>query len=227
MSQGVPSRWTTCTKCGSPHGYPNVGLCAKCRPNGRSKYFWKPYQEEHLRLLYAEHVHNRLELSAAIRTFAASLGFPAYAVKHKATQLGITNDIRRPWTRAELSLLQQYAGAKPISFFKQRLGREYYSISSQLTRLQLSRRVTAGYSRQDVAICLGVSKETVTRWIGHRWLRPSELTDRIPETQLLRFIKEHPEEYRLKRVDEHWFKGLLFPLMGIRLVSKRGKERAA
>jgi hypothetical protein len=80
--------------------------------------------------------------------------------------------------------------------------------------LGLQARVTEGYSRADLVLVLGVSRPTVNQWIDHGWLRPKPTTDRIPEEQVLRFIKSHPEEYSLKGVDEAWFKGMLFPSFG-------------
>jgi hypothetical protein len=33
---------------------------------------------------------------------------------------------------------------------------------------------------------------------------------------MIKFLREHPEEYRLSRVDEAWYKGLLFQSFGIK-----------
>jgi hypothetical protein len=59
-------------------------------------------------------------------------------------------------------------------------------------------------------------------WIGRGWLRyggqGSALhSTRIPEPSVKRFLKEHPEEYRLARVDEAWFKGMLFTAFGVNM----------
>jgi hypothetical protein len=56
---------------------------------------------------------------------------------------------------------------------------------------------------------LGVSRRQVGKWIRLNWLKP--LHGRIPERDMIRFRRRHPEQYQLNRVDEAWFKGLLFP----------------
>ena len=46
------------------------------------------------------------------------------------------------------------------------------------------------------------------------WLRVQQ--GRVTEPSIIKFLREHPEEYRLSRVDEAWFKGLLFPAFGLK-----------
>jgi hypothetical protein len=42
----------------------------------------------------------------------------------------------------------------------------------------------------------------------------------------VRFLRDHPEEYRLNRVDETWFKGLMFPLFGRAYIPGSGTTRS-
>lgn len=220
--RGIPNNPVPCTKCSSPLGFPRLGLCNRCKPaTARKKYFWKPEDEEHLRRIYADHVHYKPELSRAIKTFAVRLGWPTYIVKNKASQLRLTLDIRRSWKPQEMGLLREYAGQKPMSFFMKRLHRSHQSVRSMFDSLHLSYRISVGYSRKDLAFVFGVSYKTVSYWIIRRWLVPAQGTDRVSEAQVRRFITAHPEEYRLKRVDEAWFKGLLFPAMGLGECDKR------
>lgn len=64
----------------------------------------------------------------------------------------------------------------------------------------------------DVQYLLGVGGRSIKKWIKLGWLRVQN--DRITEASMVKFLREHPEEYRLNRVDETWFKGLLFPSFG-------------
>jgi hypothetical protein len=85
-------------------------------------------------------------------------------------------------------------------------------VKAQCSRLSIQSRLTSGYSRADVEYLLGVGARSVRKWIKLGWLRVQD--DRITETSMVRFLRDHSEEYRLNRVDETWFKGLLFPSFG-------------
>jgi hypothetical protein len=60
-------------------------------------------------------------------------------------------------------------------------------------------------------------------WIKLGWLRVQD--DRITETSMMKFLRDHPEEYRLNRVDEAWFKGLMFPSFGRAYIPRSANAR--
>lgn len=228
--RGIPKNAVPCEEivrgeaCGKP-GYPSLRRCNQHRPpSSTKKYFWTPQQEESLRRIYEQHVGYKPALSRELQAFARRLGWPVHALKNKAAYLGLTSDIRSFWTNEEIAFLREYSGVKPLAFLKEHLGRSYTSIRYKMDRLHLSLRVTDGYSRADLRDVFGVSVATVRQWIAAGWLRPSPETDRVPEAQVLRFIREHAEEYSLKRVDQAWFKGLLFPMFGKRTEGKRAVQ---
>ena len=213
--RGLPSNPVPCTVCGEP-GYPKIGRCNKHRPpNSRLKYPWTEQQLADLRRLYAEHVHYRPALTLAIRAFAKRHSFPPHIVKLKAGQLRLTRDIRQFWTKEELTYVREHAGRVRKHKIAKHLGRGYLSVQCMINFLGLQARVTEGYSRHDLALVFGVSEYVVRQWIARGWLRPTPAIDRVPEGQVKRFIESHPEEYNLKRVDEAWFKGMLFPSFGM------------
>jgi hypothetical protein len=39
-----------------------------------------------------------------------------------------------------------------------------------------------------------------------RWIKL--VNGRVPESEIARFLRRHPEQYQLNRADEAWFKGL-------------------
>jgi hypothetical protein len=41
----------------------------------------------------------------------------------------------------------------------------------------------------------------------------------------MKFLRDHPEEYRLNRVDEAWFKGLMFPSFGRAYIPRSANAR--
>lgn len=222
--RGMPKNPVPCTfagGCDQP-GYPKIGRCNKHRPpNSRLKYPWKEQQIEELRRLYTEHVHHRPSLTSAIRAFARRHSFPKHIVTLKAGQLGLTREIRKFWTKEELAFVREHAGQIRKHEIARRLGRGYLSVQCMINLLGLQSRVTAGYSRDDLAAVFGVTCYIVRQWIDRGWLRPDKHTDRVREEHVRRFISAHPEEYNLKRVDQAWFKGMLFPSFGLKKETRR------
>lgn len=211
--RGIPNHPVTCMKCGSPYGFPSLRLCNNCKPVPVSvqKYFWTQADEEFLRRIYGENVQNKRQLGAALRKFAEIKQWPVYVLKDKAGKLGLSQDRRKFWTKAELQFLHENAGVKSIKFMQKKLNRGYNSITGMLSHIGLSYKVAEGYSQREIEQLLGVSARTVRVWVADGLLRPSRATGRIPEAALAAFIHNHPSEYRLKRVDEAWFKGMVFP----------------
>jgi hypothetical protein len=213
--RGMPNNPVTCEKCGGPDGFPNVRRCRRCMPpTARKKYFWTPDLNERLRRIYAEHAHSREALGEGITALAKLMRCPRYIVSNRAGELRIRTSRGKTWTKEEVEFLRKSAGVRSIEFMMKTLKRGQVALLSKLWELRLSWRVTEGYSRQDLTAVFCVSFYTVGKWIDRGWLRPLPSTDRIPEEQVLRFIKNHPEEYSLKRVDEAWFKGMIFPSFG-------------
>jgi hypothetical protein len=220
----MPNNPVTCEKCGSPEGFPNVRRCRRCMPpTSRKQYFWTPDLDERLRRIYADHAHNREALGAGITALAKQMRCPRYIVSNRAGELRIRTGRGKPWIREDVEFLRESAGNKSIEFMMKALKRGQVSLLSKLWELRLSWRVTQGYSRQDLTEVFCVSAYLVGRWIERGWLRPVPSTNRIPEEQVLHFIKKHPEEYSLKRVDEAWFKGMLFPSFGTNIHDRRDR----
>jgi hypothetical protein len=121
---------------------------------------------------------------------------------------------RRHWSREEIEVLSETAGTLSKAAIARKLKRSYWSVKAECTRLQISSRLCEGYSRRDVECLLGVGQRSIRKWIAMGWLRVQD--GRVTEPSIIRFLREHPEEYRLSRVDEAWFKGLLFPAFGLK-----------
>jgi hypothetical protein len=169
--------------------------------------------------------HTRRELTEGLNAFQRQSGFTRVVVLARATQLGLSSANRR-WTAADIEVLGDLAGTLSTSAIARKLGRSYWSVKAQCSRLCLQSRITSGYSRVDLQYLLGVGGRSIKKWIKLGWLRVQN--DRITEASMLKFLREHPEEYRLNRVDETWFKGLLFPSFGRHhipeSVSARGRQ---
>jgi hypothetical protein len=149
-------------------------------------------------------------------------GFTRVVILSRAEALGLSFAVRRPWKEAEVESLREDLGTLSKSQIALRLSRTYYSVKAQVARMELSARVSADYSQQDVEQLLGVGRKRVCQWIRNGWVHLAG--GRITEKSLERFLRLHPEEYQLSRVDEAWFKGMLFPSFG-RLGSARQNVR--
>jgi hypothetical protein len=83
------------------------------------------------------------------------------------------------------------------------------SVKTKAAKLKTRLRVVRdGYSREELKLCLGVSS---TRF--ERWERTGVLTrwgDRYSEADVRAFLHKHFAEYDLRRVDQTWFKGMVF-----------------
>jgi hypothetical protein len=220
--RGTPNNPIICMGCGEKTAWGD-GLCNPCRFKGRRKYNWTPALDDDLRRIYTDNAGSRIRLSEALRSFQKRVGWPRGTILIRAMHLTITVIKRNPWTKEHDLLLRDMAGNRSMDFMAKVLHRSFASIRSRITVFKLSRRCAEGYSRNDLIQVFGVSQVTTRKWIALGWLSPKPSTDRIPEAQVMRFITAHPEEYSLKRVDEAWFKGMMFPNFGINAHDRRDR----
>ena len=214
-----PKAQTTCAACGATF----LGLVAPrprwrptCRPehraSGAPKYVWTPERDAELRTRYDGRVRRR---AAEI---ARDFGWPLWAVRKRAQQLGISRPWpagRKNWTALEVAFLRQWSGRRASIWIARQLHRSETSVVVQQKRLDLARRVREGYTLRDLCACFGVDHHAIERWARLGWLsverRPTRRTDKqgdpwsIAEAAVVAFVKTHPEEIDLRKVDPAWF----------------------
>jgi hypothetical protein len=118
-----------------------------------------------------------------------------------------------------------------------RLRRPESSVVNKLKRLGTSRRVRDGYTMRDLELCLGEDHRKISKWIANGWLQDrfqgtrrhggnGNDVHRIREQDILTFVKSHPQEINLGKVDQTWFLDLVL-LKGREVVEatthRRGK----
>jgi hypothetical protein len=213
--RGIPNHPVICSTCGSGKGCPKDGLCHRCRvtgrPNPNKQSCWTPDLDTALTRAYRG-ASTRRELGSNLNHVQRLSGFTRVVILSRAAVLGLSFAVRRPWTETEIESLREDVGTRSKSQIAKQLGRTYYSVKAQVARMALSARVSADYSQQDVQQLFGVGRKRVCQWIRNGWLQL--LNGRITERSLERLLRQHPEEYQLSRVDEAWFKGMLFPSFG-------------
>jgi hypothetical protein len=101
-----------------------------------------------------------------------------------------------------------------------RLKRTEASVVLKITRMGISRRVRYGYTMRDLEECLGEDHRKLQWWIENGWLRdPLQDTrrhddngrdiHRFREKEILEYLRRHPEEIDVGKVDAIWFLDLV------------------
>jgi hypothetical protein len=148
-------------------------------------------------------------------------GLPRWYIKRQAARLGLTMHLdRRPWTAAEVDLLDRLVGTVSTATIARRLRRPEVSVVNKLKRLRISRRVREGYTMRGLELCLGEDHHKIRQWIAAGWLRDrfqgtsrhdgnGKDIHRILDKDILEFVKSHPQEINLGKVDQTWFLDLV------------------
>src|SRR5215470_10617727 len=210
--RGVPNNPVRCLGCNRMRACAADHLCHSCRmsakPNPRKRYVWTTELDAMLVSAYRRALTRR-ELSRSLTALQLRSGFTRVVILERAVQLRLSFSRRRPWAPEEIALLESMAGRYSTASISRRLKRTFGSVKAKLKQLEISARVTEGYSQADLAELLGASPASIRRWGRNGWL--PLVNGRISETAVVKFLRLHPHEYQLRRVDEAWFKGLLFP----------------
>src|SRR5260370_19964307 len=91
---------------------------------------------------------------------------------------------------------------------------------NKLRRIGTSRRVRDGYTMRELELCLGEDHHKIAEWIKNGWLQArlqgthrhngnGKDIHRIREKDIINFIRSHPEELNLGKVDQTWFLDLV------------------
>ena len=197
-----------------------------------AKYTWLPEYDAELKAHYFGGLNRRFKvLNRMIRI----TGLPRWYIKRQTARLGLTMKMdRKPWTQAELTLVERLVGRVSAATIAKRLHRPESSVVNKLKRLGSSRRVREGYTMRDLEQCLGEDHHKISAWIANGWLRDrlqgthrhggnGNDIHRIREKDILRFIRNHPQEINLGKVDQMWFLDLV--LLRGREVPEAGTSR--
>ena len=182
------------------------------------QYTWRSEYDAYLKTHYFGGLNRRFQV---LNRMVRLTGLPRWYIKRQAARLGLTMKMdRRPWTSAELNVLEKLVGRVSTATIAKRLHRPESSVVDKLKRLGTSRRVREGYTMRDLEQCLGEDHRKISAWIANGWLRDRPQgtnrhggnghdLHRIREKDLLHFIKTHPQEINLGKVDQVWFLDLV------------------
>lgn len=189
-------------------------MCRRCRGRkfgqARRKYKFTVELREELRRVYTG---NKREITDGLSRLVARTRWPRHAFKYEAIRLGIvTNDHRRAWLRDEIEYLSERIGTVKVTTIAKHLRRSVESCIAKVERLHLSRRPREGYNAADLALAFGVHHQVISRWMDRGLFGRVSRNGgkRVAETSVMRFLRRHVHEYDLRRVDQVWFKSMIF-----------------
>ncbi|MGO9273447.1 MAG: hypothetical protein ACLQOO_24950 [Terriglobia bacterium] len=213
-------------------------FCLRCRSARRRranlKYVWRPEYDEYLKAHYHGGLNRRFQV---LNRMIRETGLPRWYIKRRAAGLGLTmHQDKRLWTTTEESVLERLLGKVSALTIARRLKRTEASVVLKIKRLGVSRRVRSGYTMRDLEQCLGESHHKIQQWIENGWLRDrlqgtrrhngnGRDIHRIQERDILKFIREHPLEIHLDRVEALWFLDLVL-LKGKEMSDTRSPSRS-
>jgi len=189
------------------------GVCRKCRlralGQARRKYVWTEELREELRAAYRLRKFPR---ARALDRMSGLTKWPRHALKVEAIRLRLVTHHTRAWSREEEEYLRERAGVISVAGMARKLGRSQASVESRLARLKVSRKPREGYTLIDLRDAFGAHRDIVKRWMDRGLLGAVRKDNglRVSDEAVVRFLREHPREYDLRRVDQDWFKAMVF-----------------
>jgi len=201
-----------CSGCHRLNGCAADRMCHSCRLQRRApankKFQWTPELDEKLRHAY-QRAQTKVALTYNLDLVQRSCGFTRVVILSRAAVLGLAFCRRRPWTKEEIDRLGEHAGMSTLAALAKKLDRTPASVKAKLKQLEISFRLREGYTKEDLRLLLRVSTKSIRNWVNRGWLRG--VNGRFPESAVAKFLHQHPDQYQLGRVEEAWFKGLIFP----------------
>ncbi len=193
--------------------------CDPCRARVRGpapKYVWTPEKDQFLRDSYDSKIKGRA------KSIAVQLGWPRWVIVKRAARLGLTRQIeRKDWEPEETEFLLKHVGKRTVNWIGKKLGRSVTSVVLKTKRLKISRAFRDGYTLRRLELCFGTDHKVISKWICDGKLRAQRLLTNRPfdrwyttDAEVLRFIIKFPQEFRLDRVDQPWFMGLILRALG-------------
>ncbi len=130
-----------CLKCGADHGR-----------SAKPKCTWRPEYDAYLKAQYFGGLNRRFRV---LNRMICLTGLPRWYIKRQAARLGLTMHMdRRPWTCAELGVLEDLVGRVSAVTIAKKLHRPVSSVVNTCKRMRISRRVRNGYTMRDLEMFL-------------------------------------------------------------------------
>lgn len=199
--------------------------CRAARRRWRTKWISTPRLDQEIRRCYLIRLRSRKV--PGLGALSQRIGWPKWALIRRARALGLSYVKESPWSDAELRILERWAWMSDERI-RLKLKATGFSRSATAIHLKVKRmRFKSGswYTATSLASAFGVDPHQVTRWIATGLLRAQERgTARTPqqggdmwlitEKDVIRFIRDSPAAYDLRKVSQSWFLDLALPQCG-------------
>lgn len=182
---------------------------------GKPRQKLPPLPPQILQELRLAYVGNKRELSANLTRIVARSGIPRSRLKHEAWRRGWCSKTGRAWKPEELEYLTQNFGVVPVKQIARFLKRGAVSVQMKAAELNCAGRFAGGYSVPDLCQCFGLPRGRIEGWVRRGLLgkaRGGAASGEVrsSEASLVRFIRLNPSEYDLTRLNQVWFKAMIF-----------------
>lgn len=215
-----------CAVCGgTPGSRPGIGrdgMCGGCRLSrfGLARRKMPQPSPELLQELKMAYSGNQWEVSQNLKRVSRKWGWPVGSLKYEGHKRGWrTQAERKPWRPEEAAYLREKLGTVSLFWIAKKVGHSVCSVVLQARRLGLSTRFSEGYNISNLVEVFGLSHTRIESWARRGLLGKAHgkghgldgaIGIRFKEEAVMRFIRKHPSEYDLSRVDQIWFKAMLF-----------------
>jgi hypothetical protein len=186
----------------------------------KRKYFPTEYIDQQLRQLYGKRLANGRKAVPSLTEFGQRIDWPKFALTNRARQLGLARTKEKPWSEAELTLVERYAHLTDATI-QRKLKSAGYQRTRTAIKIKLTRKSfrlgTEHFSATGFARLMGIDSHCVTRWIGLGYLKAEKRGTNRTEKQggddwlispkaVRNFLLSYPNEYDLRKVtDQMWF----------------------
>jgi hypothetical protein len=181
-------------------------LKAKRPPN--RKYYWTAEQDALLKERYNSQPRRIDELVRALPMY------PRWAIKKRATVLGIARTKEPNWTKKDKRFLAKWLPRRSIEWIARKLNRTVTAVALKAKRLKITKS-GAGYTACGLAFGLGVDDHKVTQWIQKGLLTAARRETRrrggqngdywyIDPRDIREFIKNNPDEVSFRNADKRF-----------------------
>ncbi len=172
------------------------------------KYYWTAEQDTLLKERYNSQPRRIDELARALRMY------PRWAIKKRATVLGIARTKEPNWEKREEKFLSKWLAHRSVEWIARKLNRTVTAVALKAKRLKIIKS-GAGYTACSLAFGLGVDDHKVTTWIQKGLLRAARRQTRrhggqngdywyIDPRDIRDFIKNNPDEVSFRNADKRF-----------------------
>ena len=231
-------------------GPTSVKACLQCTSARRldalnqkkRKYQFTPELDQQIKAIYARRRRSTSDRLPDMNVLSERCGFPKWALRKRAQELGLTRVKESAWTPAENAIIEKWVHLVPerihAKLTQAGFTRTVTAIRLQRKRLKFNLHNQGQYSASAVAYGFGIDQHAVVKWIKDGALVAERAGTKrktnkqggdaflISREAVREFILLNPMAFDLGKVDQLWFMHVISEglVEMTRKVAKRGKR---